>query len=523
MSEDQLDLEIDLSFLLEWWREIVLLTIVCVVVAGVVTQVLPEVYEAQSQVLILRRRSAVDLASNVSIETEGDALTSAGPGTATYADLVTSPAVAERALELLDSSWRGGVEEPADLLGSVEAESRTGSDLLLIKVRDEDPARASAVATAWSEAYVAHVNQLYNEASADYGVVVAQLGQQQTEYEVAQAALEDFVQDEKIDELETSVLERTALINRLRVDKQTALSALHDSAWHGSITASLVDVVASGHVFDSGVLQCISVPTDLTLTQSSVTRSVCQPPVSMALVQRFSALSADYALLQQYRRQLDDVQVLRANLAQGGDPASTALSIALIKTQLLDVDRGLPAELSVQLPDAQYIDIAVQQADLAAIEAVLGEAITDLDVRIAEATRDLEGVSYGLDVIDQTDDPLNQQLTTLHAEVQSLASQIERQRAEKRKLELARDLAWESYSTLARKEAELRVANELPASDVRFAAPATVPRQPVSPRTMLIVAGAGSAGLVLAVSGAFLLNHLDREPFFSKGRSMPRT
>lgn len=119
MSEDQLDLEIDLSFLLEWWREIVLLTVVCVVVAGVVTQVLPKVYEAQSQVLILRRRSAVDLASNVSIETEGDALTSAGPGTATYADLVTSPAVAERALELLDSSWRGGVEEPADLRGAI--------------------------------------------------------------------------------------------------------------------------------------------------------------------------------------------------------------------------------------------------------------------------------------------------------------------------------------------------------------------------------------------------------------------
>ncbi len=71
MSEDQLDLEIDLSFLLEWWREIALLTVVCVVVAGVVTQVLPRVYEAQSQVLILRRRSAVELASNVSSQTAG--------------------------------------------------------------------------------------------------------------------------------------------------------------------------------------------------------------------------------------------------------------------------------------------------------------------------------------------------------------------------------------------------------------------------------------------------------------------
>lgn len=166
--------------------------------------------------------------------------------------------------------------------------------------------------------------------------------------------------------------------------------------------------------------------------------------------------------------------------------------------------------------------MAVQQADLAAIETVLGEAITALDVHVAEAARDLEGISYGLDIINQTDDPLNRHLGGLHAEVRSLASQIEQQRAEKQKLELARDLAWESYSTLARKEAELRVANELPASDVRFAAPAAVPRQPVSPRTMLIVAGAGAAGLILAVMGAFLLNHLDRDPFFSKGRSQPQ-
>lgn len=318
MSEDQLDLEIDLSFLLEWWREIALLTVVCVVVAGVVTQVLPRVYEAQSQVLILRRRSAVDLASNVSIQTEGDLLTSAGPGTATYTDLVTSPAIAERVLELLGSSWRSGAEGPADLLGPVEAESKTGSDLLLIKVRDGDPARAAAIATAWGEAYVAYVNQLYNEASADYGVVVAQLGQRQTEYEAAQAALEDFVQEEKIAELETSVLERTALIDRVRADKQTALSALHDDAWQGSLTASLVDVVASGRVFDSEELQCASVPADLTPSQPySVTHTMCQPPLSMAVGERISALSADYALLQQYRRQLSDVQALRANLARG--------------------------------------------------------------------------------------------------------------------------------------------------------------------------------------------------------------
>ena len=213
---------------------------------------------------------------------------------------------------------------------------------------------------------------------------------------------------------------------------------------------------------------------------------------SMAIEERLAALQGDEQLLQQYHRQLADVTTMRDQLAGGGDAASGTLSVALLKAQLLDVERGLPAELSLQLP-ASSQDGTVQLADLDALKAVLTDAISRLQASVDEQTQSISQVSYGMDLVDQTNDPVTLRLTGLQTEVQDLQSQIEAQTSKKEQLTLTRDLAWDSYNTLARKEAELRIANDLPASEVRFAAPAATPIHPVSPKTNLILA-AGAAG-----------------------------
>jgi uncharacterized protein involved in exopolysaccharide biosynthesis len=523
VSDDQLDLEIDLSFLLSWWREIAVFTVLCVLLAGAVTQVLPRIYEAQSQVLILRRRTDVDFESRLSIETQGDTLTSTGPGAATYSDLVMNPVVAEDVRDRLDAMGADASVGPAALLRAVEAETKAGSDLLLINVRDADPARAAALATTWAEAYVAYVNQLYNEASTDYDAVVTQLSQRQAEYQTAQTALESFVALERISELERASAERTALVDRLQADRQVALTLLSDAPGSASVMSAYTDAVVSSRLFDSDQTGCESLVISQPDGMGDVVETTCPPAFSSGLERRLADLEADHRRLEQYRRQLADVELLWDQLQRGGDAASGVLAVALVKAQLLDVTRGLPAELSLQLQAGEAVTSAAQLADLEALEMVLVDAIANLEETIEEQAAALAEVSYGLEALDVTADPVGMRLTALQGEIQLLQADIERQTAEKMKLTLERDLAWESFTTLARKEAELRVSNELPASDVRLAAPAVVPSQPVSPRTMLIVAGAAATGLLLAVVGAFLLDHLDREPFFSRreDRSTP--
>ena len=288
MSEDQLDLEIDLRFLLSWWREIALFTVLCVLAAGVVTQVLPRIYEAKSQVLILRRRTDVDFESQLNIETEGDALESAGPGTATYRDLVMNPVVAEDALRRLNGAWVDGSAGPAALLGMVEAETKAGSDLLLIKARNADPARAAAVATAWGEAYVVYVNQLYNEASADYDAVVTQLSQRQAEYQAAQTALESFVAEEQIAGLERVAEEKVALIDRLQADRQVALTMLSDAPGRASVKLAYTDAVVSDRLYGSEQAGCESLVLALPEEMGDVVETTCPPTFSVSLEKRLA-------------------------------------------------------------------------------------------------------------------------------------------------------------------------------------------------------------------------------------------
>ena len=50
---------------------------------------------------------------------------------------------------------------------------------------------------------------------------------------------------------------------------------------------------------------------------------------------------------------------------------------------------------------------------------------------------------------------------TLQQEILRLQEQLEREQARKRELTSARDLAWETYDALARKEAEVGVASQV--------------------------------------------------------------
>jgi len=98
---------------------------------------------------------------------------------------------------------------------------------------------------------------------------------------------------------------------------------------------------------------------------------------------------------------------------------------------------------------------------------------------------------------------------TLQQEILQLQEQLERERARKQELTSARDLAWETYNTLARKEAEVGVASQVTDTEVRFAVSAVEPKEPVAPKKKLNIAIAGMLGLMVGVFGAFLVEYFE--------------
>jgi len=110
---------------------------------------------------------------------------------------------------------------------------------------------------------------------------------------------------------------------------------------------------------------------------------------------------------------------------------------------------------------------------------------------------------------------LDQALASLEEEVRTLQAQLEAEQAQERELRRARDLAWETYTTVARKVAEVSVTTSVAGTLVRFASPAVEPAAPMPRKTLQNVVLAALAGFA-ATSGLVLFLHFMKPDFDPK-------
>ena len=108
-------------------------------------------------------------------------------------------------------------------------------------------------------------------------------------------------------------------------------------------------------------------------------------------------------------------------------------------------------------------------------------------------------------------------IASLEAEIRSLRSELEAVQATQRELVQQRDLAWSTFTTVNNKVAELSVAKAAASSEVRFAAEAIPPLDPIKgPSTLLAVVAGGMAGLILAMLYALIASSLGHAPFLKQ-------
>lgn len=499
--DDEIDLRQYIDTLLRWWREILAITLLCAIAAFSVSSLLPPTYEATANIAMVKEQTTLDLGSAVTTATESDLAMAGSRFTTrlnTLAQLVNNPVVAERVVNQLSGEWFAvGAPGLAQLAKQVEGEVTKDTGLIAIHVRDENPQRAAALASAWAETFVSFANGLYSSNAGNYDVIVEQLQKSEAEYNSAQAELEEFLKDSRIDALSSAIDERISMIAQLQADKSAVLTTLYDRAWDGDLLEASVDALLADKIFPS------------------------EQQTAVAVMERVQALIRDTTLRKQFERQLVDVQRMQNQLNEGGDPESNALALFLLKSAIFETSGSLPGNLQLSLdgPIAQTRE--TQIADLRALEASLIQQIATLDATITQDYETLtQSTTYGYEAIavDDPEDFVNATRDGLQAEVQNLRAQLEAQQARERELTAQRDLAWESYQTLARREAELRVDRELPESEVRLATPATVPLEPVSPQRLRNTALAGAVGAMLGVGVAFLFSYMGQKPFLSKAR-----
>ncbi len=449
--EEEIDLRAYFDVLIRYWKWIAGAALVAAVAAYVVSLVLPKTYEAEAAVAIIRTRMDVTFDPRiVTLSEEELAGQDVNARRQALVALVSASDVARQVLDEVGVQLEPGERDVLNLLEMVEASNE--GDLISIKVCYRDPITTAMIANAWAQDYEHHVNGLYGSANESDVTIAAQVVVARETYEVAQAALETFLGDNRIASLEREIAARQELLDAY----QTARNAVQTE------------------------------------------------PVNLQMSARRQVLADYYGDLQQIERWLADARALRAQVEAGSGSAAAdtgnALALIFLRSKALGGSGGLPVQLQVDLAGAQ--SGSVQIADVDALIKVLEARRTETQERIDALTVGL-ATDKPNEVTIGSDNPLIARIASLDANIMLLEAELEAENAQRQELQQARDLAWDTYQTLARKQAEVEITSEVTGTEVRLAASAVPPEKPVNPRKWQNAAVAGALGLMLGVFGAF--------------------
>ena len=183
--EDEIDLREYIDVLLRHWKLIVIITAIVVFVAGLVSFILPSTYEAKATVLIT------------------------GGEQKTLITLAKSPHVATQVIEQLGNKLEPKEQKPGNMLDKVQV--REAGNFIEISVKSTDPQKAAAIANAWAESYQNYVDSYYRRVSQSPEELQVQENAARKEYEGKQKAWENFIGDNRIDELSRQIADKELL------------------------------------------------------------------------------------------------------------------------------------------------------------------------------------------------------------------------------------------------------------------------------------------------------------------------
>jgi uncharacterized protein involved in exopolysaccharide biosynthesis len=501
--EDSDSLYIDLGRYIEvlfrQWQLIAGAVLVCILAAALVTLRQPKTYQAR--VLVASTKTLTSVSFGSSIETLPEEQISGAFNLAarlgTYVQLVKNPAIAESVLEELGDRLDPARRNISSLLDMVNGNLAEKSDAIEIIVTNRDPVLARDIANAWAKAYVDQVNAIYGSGVSEepFNSIQSQTAAAKGEYDKAQADLEAFLADN----------------HRAQYERQIA--------GHESMVESLSQVI--------------------TITASTIISNTMASQLTV-FNERVGDLSTQLADVYTESRRVDqmllDARNMRDQVQQGGPGAasSNALALMLLKSQVFATNEGAPNLIVQTSPTAansedmladldsliatlenRGVDLEDQAKVLssqllnsgAAPTATSSEGSDPLTADQAQATvqslsqlRGLEGIAN----LDLVGTPMEQKIQQLESQVNQLQSRLAGEQAREQELTRARDLAWDTYKTLATKQAELKVASQTQGTEVALAAPAAVPEMDAVSGAKN-VALAALVGLVLGIGAAYFI------------------
>ena len=500
--------------LIAWWREIVVgaaLVTVVVSAAALALRLFRPTYEASADVTIIRAMTNVSIDNTLETAREftGSLTARMAARRAALVGLVHNTSVAQAVVERLRDQLDDKEVLEAILLQRIDSElvialnatRRQGSDLIRITASAGSPEKTAAIANAWAEEYVSHVNRLYEQVPESLTASISEeLERAREDYHVAQKNLETFMAGNDVERL-----------NRLIGEKRSIVSQL-TGLWRGSIDSELSKLEAE---------------------QQATTEVFNQRTESQTAM-----LSAEYDRQRRLKQLLDDAWSLRTQIETGGEAsvASNGLALMLLKAGAYASSAGLASALDVRVDGtASHVDAASQLADVkalivalearnAVVESNIERLSGDLPEHYRERSADLPlwNPAHLRELNGRVSEADSNEIAYLTAEledeIQLMVAEREVKMAVHHALVEDRDIKRSALTTLQNESVELRIGNSADMPEVRLASPAAVPVAPTGISLLLVAVLAGGAGLLAAVCAALLAAAVNAQPLFARMR-----
>lgn len=408
-----------------------------------------------------------------------------------------------------------------------------------------------------------------SETSQTLNAISQQVVAAKSAYDLAQQSWVGFVTNNQIDELNRQVAETQVIINSLSTARETAIQVVVDDLTGAELDViSEYSRIASQNQL-LAIRRDQQGRSDLITTYINTLLVARQMVFDESANRILSQLSKDYSQLRQNEYLLEDASDMLAQVRLGGQGAasSNALALTLLKAQVFASNgelvnlqiQTIPAEISAEamIADLQglvatlterktllekdivtlsnqliqgegfeYLDISLDDGGElgAAIENRYKElwqtgSLTELSLTIldqgtslqeevlrrAQGLLELQGIEEILN-FNVVGTPLDLKIQELHQQVRNLQAEIATQKFQEQELTRARDLAWDTYNNLAKKQAEMEVAAQTANAEVVLSAPATAPDEDTASGVMIVLVGlvaGGVLGLVVAFGAEF--------------------
>ena len=434
--EDEFDIRPVISNLLSQWKLIVLIAVLAAIGGLTFSLVQPRSYESIATIIATRSQLQLSLADQFTTVNETNDFRSRMDAFLTIAN---SRQIAQTVKNALNGQLPPAYNVTS-LMNAVEISD--SGDAIQIAAIAEDPNLAADIANTWATEVTQAINRAYS-GEQPLSEIQGRLNEAEISYNEAQSELEKFIAENQISFLENQISAKESLLTSLANDQVSQMLFIHDRIQ--SMETLLIEAEALKEQFENG-------------SSSNAGKAG-------------DALALLFA---------------RANASGVIEEITSNQAVTSEQGTIIFYNPGL--SLDVQLSDFDGLILDSERSI---------QEISDLIVLAEREKAKAEATLGALGESGSQDDTLELQLT-VDSDLRELKSRLEQATARNLQLTSDRDLAWEAYQELLKKETEIITTADTN-NEVVLASSALPAQQPLSRQTVIKTMIAGLVGLLVGI------------------------